>query len=103
MISLLTKAIKWLPGIGTWVANKLGGSVGDSQRAQELRAEAQLEEAKALRKGKYAPRYVRNYAIILMGVFLFVLVLADMLMPEFSIDWNAPVDALKALFSLWSD
>lgn len=57
MIAILSKILPFLKP----VLGKLGQ---DSKRAQELRAEAELIEAKAFaRKGRIAPRYFFQYVV----------------------------------------
>ena len=55
--------------------DKLGKTFGADSRADELRAEAELIEAKAFAKGRIAPRYLWQYSIVLaFSVFLFWLI-----------------------------
>ena len=91
---------KIIPALGGILGNVLGGT---SEKADELRAQAELEEAKAFSRGRYAPRYVLKYTLILI-FFLFCMVLfASMLFP-FAVDLDHPLDTIerlaKTLFSL---
>lgn len=63
-IAWLPKLLQFVPFIGG-LLEKLTESRG---RAAELRAEAELEEARAFRKGRISPRYGMRY--VLIGVFL---------------------------------
>ena len=52
-----------------------------STRADELRAEAELEEARAFSRGRIAPRYLLKYvAVILLSLFGLA-VLVDAIVP----------------------
>ena len=52
-----------------------------STRADELRAEAELEEARAFSRGRIAPRYMMKYvAVILLSLFGLA-VLVDAIVP----------------------
>ena len=60
MFSWLTKILTYIPGIGSIIEKVTGASA----EAEKIRA--QVEEARAFKSGKVAPRYVRGY--ILNGI-----------------------------------
>lgn len=57
--------LKHLPGVGALIDKFLGGNA----EAEKIRAQVELEEAKAFTRGRIAPRYWKQYA----GVFVFLL------------------------------
>lgn len=52
-----------------------------STRADELRAEAELEEARAFSRGRIAPRYMLGYALTLLLTLFGLAVLIDAVVP----------------------
>lgn len=66
-----------------------------SSRADELRAEAELEEARAFSRGRIAPRYLLGYALVLLLTLFGLAVLVDSVVP--GLIPGAPLHALKEL------
>ena len=95
----LTKILSWLPGIGAFFAKKLG----ESDREKEIEAEIALQEAQAFKKGRIAPRYMRRYLILLMAAIVFAVAIYDLVDDDFSIDWQAPLNAVKNVFLMWGN
>ncbi|MDM8330481.1 hypothetical protein QUW42_09330 [Desulfovibrio piger] len=69
-----------------------------STRADELRAEAELEEARAFSRGRIAPRYIAGYVASLLFLLFGIAVLIDSAYPDF-----LPGSPLGALSSLVND
>lgn len=69
-----------------------------STRADELRAEAELEEARAFSRGRIAPRYIAGYVASLLFLLFGFAVLIDSAYPDF-----LPGSPLGALSSLVND
>lgn len=69
-----------------------------STRADELRAEAELEEARAFSRGRIAPRYIAGYVASLLFLLFGIAVLIDSAYPDF-----LPGFPLGALSSLVND
>lgn len=69
-----------------------------STRADELRAEAELEEARAFSRGRIAPRYIAGYVASLLFLLFGIAVLIDSACPDF-----LPGSPLGALSSLVND
>lgn len=69
-----------------------------STRADELRAEAELEEARAFSRGRIAPRYIAGYVASLLFLLFGIAVLIDSVYPDF-----LPGSPLGALSSLVND
>lgn len=69
-----------------------------STRADELRAEAELEEARAFSRGRIAPRYIAGYVASLLFLLFGIAVLIDSAYPDF-----LPGSLLGALSSLVND
>lgn len=69
-----------------------------STRADELRAEAELEEARAFSRGRIAPRYIAGYVASLLFLLFGIATLIDSAYPDF-----LPGSPLGALSSLVND
>lgn len=69
-----------------------------STRADELRAEAELEVARAFSRGRIAPRYIAGYVASLLFLLFGIAVLIDSAYPDF-----LPGSPLGALSSLVND
>lgn len=69
-----------------------------STRADELRAQAQLEEARAFSRGRIAPRYIAGYVASFLFFLFGVAVLIDSAYPDF-----LPGSPLESLSSLVND
>ena len=69
-----------------------------STRADELRAEAELEEARAFSRGRIAPRHIAGYVASLLFLLFGIAVLIDSAYPDF-----LPGSPLGALSSLVND
>ena len=52
-----------------------------STRADELRAEVELEEARAFSRGRIAPRYLLKYVSVILLSLFGLLVLVDAIVP----------------------
>ena len=66
-----------------------------SSRADELRAEAELEEARAFSRGRIAPRYLLGYALVLLLTLFGLAVLVDAVVP--GLIPGAPLHVMKEL------
>ena len=102
MLPFLGKIVGFIPAIGKWVADKMGGVLTDNSKEREIQAQVELTEAEAFkRSGRIAPRYMRQYVLLGIAVILFFAVFVDMMLPEFNIDWDAPMRALREIFAMW--
>lgn len=81
---------KLLPFLGP-----LAERLWPSTRADELRAEAELEEARAFSRGRIAPRYLLGYALVLLLTLFGLAVLVDAVVP--GLIPGAPLHALNEL------
>lgn len=67
LVSWLTKIAKYLPGIGT-VIEKISG---DSAKAEELRAQADLDDIKGFhRTGRVSASHLWKYTKVLLAILL---------------------------------
>lgn len=101
MPAWLLSVLKFLPGFGK-LFDKLGS---DSSRVQELRAEAELEEAKAFRsKGRVGPTMLKRYVVVGIWIVVVIALLVAVFVPgAVRIDWQAIVKAGHGLMELWSN
>ncbi len=94
--------LKYVPGIST-ILDKMTGA---SAKADEIRAQVELEEARAFRSGRYAPKYVLKYALIGIFVLCCFCIMIGMFFPG-TVDLEHPIDSIgklgNALFSLGWD
>ena len=67
---------KFLPFLGPLLEK-----LWPSTRADELRAEAELEEARAFSRGRIAPRYLLGYALVILLTLFGLAVLVDAMVP----------------------
>lgn len=81
---------KLLPFLGP-----LAERLWPSSRADALRAEAALEEARAFSRGRMAPRYLLGYALVALLTLFGLAVLVDAVVP--GLIPGAPLHALKEL------
>lgn len=81
---------KLLPFLGP-----LAERLWPSSRADELRAEAELEEARAFSHGRIAPRYLLGYTLVLLLTLFGLAVLVDSVVP--GLIPGAPLHALNEL------
>ena len=93
MPAWLLTLLKYVPGV-TGILDKMTG--GASSRAEELRAEAELEEAKAFAHGRYAPKYVLKYVCIAIFGLCALLVIVGMFFPGL-VDMDHPLDSIERL------
>ena len=94
MPAWILAVLKYLPGLGG-ILEKIGQG---SAKAEELRAEAELEEAKALKKGIYAPRYIKGYVLCALTALVALLMFLMAFFPEsISLEWQHIVDAVRQL------
>lgn len=91
MWSWISKIVSFIPG--------LTAILGTSKAADEARAQAELEEAKALRKGVVSPRYVRGYLMCLIAFAFCVLLVVDAVWPD-AVDLPALDDMVRSLKAL---
>ena len=68
-----------LPFLGP-LLEKLGGKT--SEKAEELRAQAELEDLRAFKAGRISPRFLRNYALVFLFVFFAALFLGSLFFPQ---------------------
>lgn len=73
MLAFLTKLLPFLA--------PLLDKLWPSTRADELRAEAELEEARAFSRGRVAPRYVAGYVGVILLSLFGLAVLVDAIVP----------------------
>lgn len=86
--------LKYLPGLGG-ILDSIGKG---SAKAEELRAEAELEEAKALKKGIYAPRYIKGYVLCVLTALIALLMFLMAFFPDsIALEWQHIVDAVRQL------
>lgn len=72
-MSWLLGLLKHLPDIGTLIEKFTTGSA----EAAKIRAQVELEEARAFSKGRIAPRYWKQYAgVLIFLLFAFLLIVA---------------------------
>ena len=94
--------LKYLPGVGSFFEKWLSNNA----KAEELRAQVELEEAKAFQKGRYAPRYVLRYTLIGIFALCCLCIMFGMFFPGV-VDLDHPIDSMgrlgKAIFSLGWD
>lgn len=65
--------LKHLPGVGTLIDKFTTGNA----EAEKIRAQVELEEARAFSKGRIAPRYWKQYAgVLIFLIFALLLVMA---------------------------
>ena len=92
MPTWILAALKYIPGIGT-ILDKMTGA---SAKADEIRAQVELEEAKAFRSGRYAPKYVLKYTLIgIFALFCFC-IMFGMFFPGV-VDLDHPIDSIGRL------
>jgi len=102
MPSWILALLKYVPGIST-VLDKITGA---SAKADEIRAQVELEEARAFRQGRYAPKYVLKYTLIGIFAVCCMCIMFGMFFPGV-VDLEHPIDSIgrlgKALFSMGWD
>ena len=99
MPAWLLSIVKLLPGVG-----KIFESLGQgSNRVRELRAEAELEEAKAFRAaGRIGPTLLRRYVLVGIWVVVVIAMLIAIFVPNaVNIDWESAIRAGRGLMELW--
>ena len=96
MPAWLLTLLKYVPGL-TGILDKMTG--GGSSRAEELRAEAELEEARAFRRGRYAPKYVLKYVCIAIFGLCALLIIVGMVHPGL-VDLDRPLESIERLASV---
>lgn len=95
VVGWLTKALAFLPGIGK-IFDKIAGH---SEEAAKYRAQAHLEEAKAFRQGRLAPRYVRSYVWTAIISLVALTILFSIFFPDLvKFEWHEAIKAVRVLF-----
>ena len=85
MIAFITRL---LPFLGP-LLEKLTGK--GSARAEELRAQAELEEIRAFKQGRISPRFLQRYALVFIFSFFAALFLGSLFLPQ----WVSSPDFTK--------
>lgn len=76
MIAFITRLLPFLAPL----LEKLTGK--HNEKAEELRAQAELEELRAFKAGRISPRFLRNYALVFIFVFFAALFLCSLFFPQ---------------------
>ncbi len=92
MPAWIVALLKYVPGI-SGILDKVTGS---SAKADEIRAQVELEEAKAFRQGRYAPKYVLKYTVIGIFAICCFLIMFGMFFPG-TVDLEHPIDSIERL------
>ncbi|MDY0258493.1 MAG: hypothetical protein RBR41_02355 [Desulfovibrio sp.] len=82
--------VKYLPGIGALIDKFVGGDA----EAEKIRAQVELVEAEAFKRGRIAPRYMKGYVMIGAFALVVALILASAFFPEASSVADAVVDSV---------
>ena len=95
--------LDWLSKILPFLGNILNGKIAVDNEAARIKAQVELEEAKAFKRGQYAPRYVLKYCLIAIFCVFCMLLMIGMFFP-YAVDLNHPVETIerlaKVLFSV---
>lgn len=95
--------LAWLTKLLPFLTNIFASKAEVESEAAKTRAKVELEEAKAFRQGRYAPRYVLKYCVIGIFVCFCILLMVGMFFP-YAIDINHPLETIerlaKVLFSV---
>ena len=94
MIAFITRL---LPFLGP-LLEKLTGK--HNEKAEELRAQAELEEIRAFKAGRISPRFLYRYTLVFIFAFVSALVLGSLFLPQ----WVSSPDfgRIRDLFDLGS-
>ncbi len=82
MIAFITRL---LPFLGP-LLEKITGKT--NEKAEELRAQAELEEIRAFKQGRISPRFLHRYALVFIFSFFAALFLGSLFFPQ----WISPPD-----------
>lgn len=85
MIAFITRL---LPFLGP-LLEKLTGK--NSEKAEELRAQAELEEIRAFKAGRISPRFLKRYVMVFIFAFFSALFLGSLFLPQ----WVSSPDFTK--------
>ena len=85
MIAFITRL---LPFLGP-LLEKITGK--NNAKAEELRAQAELEEIRAFKAGRISPRFLYRYALVFIFVFFSALFLGSLFLPQ----WVSSPDITK--------
>ena len=98
--------LAWLTKLLPFLGNILTGKLEVDNEAARIKAQVELEEAKAFTRGKYAPRYVLKYCLIALFCMFCILLMVGVFFP-YAVDLNHPVETIerlaKVLFSIGWD
>lgn len=101
MFSWITKALKYVPGIGALIEKV----TGDSARAEELRAQAELDDIKGFhRTGRVSAAHLWKYAKVVLAIMIALTLCVSIFFPGAADNLGTMlghfVDAVKQLFDV---
>ena len=76
MIAFITRLLPFLGPLLEKITGKASG------KAEELRAQAELEEIRAFKQGRISPRFLHRYALVFFFSFFAALLLASLFFPQ---------------------
>ena len=98
--------LAWLTKLLPFLGKLFEGKLAIDNEAARIKAQVELEEAKAFKRGQYAPRYVLKYCLIGIFCIFCMLLMIGMFFP-YAVDLNHPVETIgrlaKVLFSVGWD
>lgn len=85
----------WIKALVPALGSVIGNIFRDS-KAEEIKAQIELEEAQAFSRGRYAPRYILKYSLIAIFLIVALLCIVGAFFPN-SVNLDHPVDTIERL------